>query len=120
LFKAPLGKTFVIGDYSQMELRVAAIIASEHKLIEAYKEGRDTHIITASMLLHKKAEEVKKEERQLAKAVNFGLLFGQGAKGLKKYASTTYGVTLSEKEAAAHKKSWFQSYPAFAKWQIMI
>jgi DNA polymerase I-like protein with 3'-5' exonuclease and polymerase domains len=51
LFKAPEGKTFVIADYSQMELRVAAIVANESKLLEAYDKGQDTHAITAAMLV---------------------------------------------------------------------
>ena len=116
LFKAPAGKTFVIADYSQMELRVAAIVANEEKLLEAYKEGKDTHAITAGMLLNKEPEDVTKQERQLAKAVNFGLLYGQGAKGLKDYASSSYGVEISESEAKAYRDAWFKAYPAFATW----
>ena len=116
LFKAPEGRTFVIADYSQMELRVAAIVAHEGKLLEAYKEGKDTHAITAGMLLNKKPEDVTKQERQLAKAVNFGLLYGQGAKGLKDYASSSYGVDISESEAKDYRDAWFKAYPAFATW----
>ena len=116
LFKAPEGRTFVIADYSQMELRVAAIVANEEKLLEAYKEGKDTHAITAGMLLNKKPEDVTKQERQLAKAVNFGLLYGQGAKGLKDYASSSYGVEISESEAKDYRDAWFKAYPAFATW----
>lgn len=116
LFKAPQGRTFVIADYSQMELRVAAIVANEEKLLEAYREGKDTHAITAGMLLNKQPEEVTKQERQLAKAVNFGLLYGQGAKGLKDYASSSYGVEISESEAKAYREAWFKAYPAFATW----
>ena len=116
LFKAPEGRTFVIADYSQMELRVAAIVANEDKLLEAYKEGKDTHAITAGMLLNKNPEDVTKQERQLAKAVNFGLLYGQGAKGLKDYASSSYGVEISESEAKDYREAWFKAYPAFATW----
>ena len=116
LFKAPEGRTFVIADYSQMELRVAAIVAHEGKLLEAYKEGKDTHAITAGMLLNKNPEDVTKQERQLAKAVNFGLLYGQGAKGLKDYASSSYGVDISESEAKDYREAWFKAYPAFATW----
>ena len=116
LFKAPEGKTFVIADYSQMELRVAAIVANESKLLEAYEKGQDTHAITAAMLLNKKAEDVTKQERQLAKAVNFGLLYGQGARGLKNYASSSYGVDISEEEANTYRQAWFNAYPGFALW----
>ena len=116
LFKAPQDRTFVIADYSQMELRVAAIVANEEKLLEAYREGKDTHAITAAMLLNKQPEEVTKQERQLAKAVNFGLLYGQGAKGLKDYASSSYGVEISEEEARQYREAWFKAYPTFASW----
>src|SRR4051794_18369785 len=92
LFKAPPGRAFVIADYSQMELRVAAIIAGEEALLEAYRGGKDTHRLPAGMLLAKPAGDVTKEERQLAKAVNFGLLYGQGAKGLQDYAASSERV----------------------------
>ena len=95
---------------------MAAIVAHEGKLLEAYKEGKDTHAITAGMLLNKNPEDVTKQERQLAKAVNFGLLYGQGAKGLKDYAASSYGVDISESEAKDYRDAWFKAYPAFATW----
>jgi DNA polymerase I-like protein with 3'-5' exonuclease and polymerase domains len=120
LFKAPNGRTFVIADYSQMELRVAAIVAKEDKLLEAYRQGKDTHAITAAMLLHKSPIDVTKQERQLAKAVNFGMLYGQGARGLKNYAENDYGVAMSEAEATAYRAAWFKAYPAIAFWQYKM
>ena len=116
LFKAPPGRAFVIADYSQMELRVAAILAGEEALLEAYREGKDTHRLTAAMILAKPAEVVTKEERQLAKAVNFGLLYGQGAKGLQDYAASSYGVEISERKASDYRRAWFKAYPAFGQW----
>lgn len=116
LFKAPPGRVFVIADYSQMELRVAATVAGEEALLEAYREGQDTHRLTAAMILAKPAEGVTKEERQLAKAVNFGLLYGQGAKGLRDYAASSYGVEISEKKAGDYRRAWFKAYPAFGQW----
>jgi DNA polymerase-1 len=117
LFKAPEGRRFVIGDYSQMELRVAAILAGEEALLRAYAEGQDTHVKSAAMLLGKAPEEVTKAERQLAKAVNFGMLFGQGAKGLQAYAASNYGVEMTLAEAATYKEQWFAAYPAVGRWQ---
>ena len=120
LFRAPAGRVFVIADYSQMELRVAAILAGEERLLQAYREGRDTHALTAAMLLGKRAEEVTKRERQLAKAVNFGLLYGQGTKGLQAYAASNYGVEISLAEAGAYRGAWFDAYPAFRRWHRAI
>jgi len=116
LFTAPAGRAYAISDYSQAELRVAADIAQEHSLIEAYKHGQDTHKKTAAILLNKKPEDVTKAERQLAKAVNFGLLFGQGPKGLQAYAESSYGVEITEAEARKYRDAWFAAYPAFKVW----
>jgi DNA polymerase-1 len=117
LFKAPEGRAFAIADYSQMELRVAAIMAGEGVLLEAYREGRDTHARTAATLLGKPEKEVTKAERQLAKAVNFGMLYGQGAKGLQDSAASKYGVEMTLAEAGAYKDNWFKAYPAIGRWQ---
>ena len=65
----------------------------EPAMLETFREGEDVHTITAKSITGK--EEVTKEERKLAKAVNFGLIFGQGAEGLKDYASNSYGVEMS-------------------------
>lgn len=116
LFRAPAGRSLVIADFNAMELRVAAQIAGEKQLLEAFNEGRDPHKLTASLLLGKPVDEITKAERQLAKAVNFGLLYGQGAKGLAAYARASYGVTMSEEDAAKHREAWFKAYPAFRGW----
>ena len=63
-------------DYSQIELRVFASMCKENNLIEAFKEGKDIHAKTASDIYHKPIEEVTKEERRSAKAVNFGIIYG--------------------------------------------
>lgn len=114
---APNGRTLIVADYNAMELRVAAQIAGETKLIEGFKAGEDPHRLTAALLLQKPPELVTKDERQLAKAVNFGLLFGQGPKGLSAYAQKTYGVKMTIEEADAYRKAWFAAYPAIQTWQ---
>jgi DNA polymerase-1 len=113
----PAGRMLVIADYNAMELRVAAQIAGETTLIEGFKAGEDPHRLTAALLLKKPPEQVTKDERQLAKAVNFGLLFGQGPKGLSAYAQKTYGVKMTIEEADAYRKAWFAVYPAIQTWQ---
>ena len=69
-------------DYSQIELRVFASMCKEQNLIEAFKEGKDIHAKTASDIYHKPIEEVTKEERRSAKAVNFGIIYGISSFGL--------------------------------------
>jgi DNA polymerase-1 len=60
--------------------------------------------------------EVTKADRQLAKAVNFGLLYGMGVKALVATAASNYGVTLTEGEATAHRNTFFRTYPGLRKW----
>ena len=115
LFRAPDGRRFVIADYSQVELRVAAMIAGEAKMLDAFAKGRDVHRLTAAMLLKKAPEAVDKVERQLAKAVNFGLLYGQGAKGLQGYAAKSYGVDITLEEAGRHRAAWFDRLPGLCE-----
>jgi DNA polymerase-1 len=115
-FIAPEGRTLVCADYSQIELRVAAALANETRMIEAYKSGADLHRRTAALVLGKAEEDVTKDDRQLAKAVNFGLLYGQSAAGLVKYAKTSYGVDLTEGEAERIRDKFFRAYRGLAQW----
>jgi DNA polymerase-1 len=113
-FRAPEGRVLVKADYSQLQLRIAAKIAGETKMLDAYQRGDDLHTLTARQLTGK--AEVSKADRQLAKAVNFGLLFGLGAKGLRAYARSNYGLDLTEEEAARYRRAFFESYPGLAAW----
>ncbi|MEI8342940.1 MAG: DNA polymerase [Verrucomicrobiota bacterium] len=115
-FIAPEGSNLVVADYSQIELRAAAAIAGETKMIEAYQRGEDLHKGTAAAVLGKPLEEVTKQDRQLAKAVNFGLLYGQSAKGLVNYAASSYGVVLSESQAQEIRAMFFRTYGHLRQW----
>src|SRR5262249_28548000 len=108
-FIPPPGCAFIVADYSQIELRAAAVIANEEKMLNAYKEGADLHTQTASLILNKRVDEVCKDDRQLAKAVNFGLLYGQRAKGLVTQAKSRYGVELTEIEATEFRNRFFSA-----------
>jgi DNA polymerase-1 len=72
----------VAADYSQVELRIAAAMSGEQGLIEAFQHGEDIHAATAAKVFGVGLEEVTREQRSQAKAVNFGILYGQGAFGL--------------------------------------
>ena len=110
------GKRLVVADYSQVELRIAAAIAGEDRMIKAYEKGSDLHRQTASIVLGKPEEDISKEDRQLAKAVNFGLLYGQSAKGLVAYAETSYGVKLEIKQAKQICQKFFDEYINLREW----
>jgi DNA polymerase I len=112
--RASEGRIFVIADYSQIELRIAAKISRDAQMLAAYAEGRDLHTLTARNLT--RGEDVSKDERKLAKAVNFGLLYGMGAKGLQAYAFKSYGVEMSLEEATVYRRRFFETYPGLKRW----
>jgi DNA polymerase I len=112
--RAPEGRLFVIADYSQIELRITAKVSGDKEMLSAYAEGRDLHTLMARSLTGR--EEVTKDDRKLAKAVNFGLLYGMGAKGLQSYALKSYGVEMSPEEATLYRKRFFRTYPGLMRW----
>lgn len=119
-FTAPAGRKLVIADYSQIELRVIAQYSQDQRMLQAYRNGEDLHKLTASLMMQKSLEDVTKEERQAAKAVNFGLVFGMGAAGLKAYAADTYGSAMTLEEAELFKKRFFEGYRGVDRWQRQI
>ena len=112
--RVPEGRLFVIADYSQIELRIAAKISGDTEMLGAYAEGRDLHTLTTQSLTSK--EEISKDDRKLAKAVNFGLLYGMGAQGLRSYALRSYGVDMSLEEATLYRRRFFETYPELKRW----
>ena len=82
VFKPEKGKVYLDADYSQIELRVLASISGDKHMIEAFKEGKDIHKQAASKVFKTPIEEVTKEQRSNAKAVNFGIVYGISDFGL--------------------------------------
>jgi DNA polymerase-1 len=119
-FVARPGHVLVKADYSQVELRIAAAHAPEPVMAKAYMDRADLHTLTAARLLGKEPSAVGKPDRQLAKSVNFGLLFGMGWKTLRTYALANYGVLLTEAEARRYRAVFFKLYPGLAKWHDRI
>jgi DNA polymerase I-like protein with 3'-5' exonuclease and polymerase domains len=85
-------------------------------MIDAYKAGADLHKLTAATMLGKPEEQVTKADRQMAKAVGFGNLYGQSAQGLVKYAASSYGVTLDEDQATDIRQAFFRTYSRLRQW----
>ena len=115
-FRPPDGRVLVKADYSQIELRVAAEIAGEPRMLEAYRSGEDLHTVTAAAVLGRSNGSVTKEDRQAAKALNFGLIYGMGPDRLREHAATEYGVTLSAREAGTFRSAFFRTYPGLRRW----
>ena len=97
---------FVDADYSQIELRVLAHFSKDEKLIEAYKQAKDIHRITASQVFHTPFEEVTSLQRSNAKAVNFGIVYGISSFGLSQ------DLSITRKEAAGYIEKYFETYPS--------
>lgn len=117
LFAPGPGRCLVVADYGQIELRVAALVSGDPDMLSAYEQGQDLHRKTAAAVLNIEPDAVTKAQRQMAKGVNFGMLFGQGAKGLQAYARASYGVELSLGQAEAARAAFLKTYPALARWQ---
>ncbi len=115
-FAAPAGRCLVMADYSQIELRVAAEIADDQRMIQAYQHGEDLHRLTASLISGVALENIGPQQRQAAKAVNFGLIYGMGARGLQDYARETYGTDMTEGEAVVFRNKFFAAYEGIACW----
>lgn len=111
LFKAGLGNKIITADYSQIELRIIAEVSQEPMFLELYNNKGDLHIMTASLLLKKTESEVTKEERQQAKAVNFGFAYGLGAKSFKERAKNDYDIDISLDQAQEFRITFFKNYP---------
>lgn len=103
-FTASPGYTLLSCDYSQIELRLVAAIAHDEKMLEAFREGKDIHTATASSIWNIPLSEVTKEQRSIAKAINFGIIFGQGPQGLSQVAGISYA------EAKQFIATYFEVY----------
>lgn len=99
------GYVFLDADYSQIELRILAHCSGDKNLIDAYKEQRDIHRITASQVFHVPFEEVTELQRRNAKAVNFGIVYGISSFGLSE------DLSIGRKEAAKYIEDYFHTYP---------
>jgi DNA polymerase-1 len=117
-FVAPPGRVLVKADYSQIELRIAAKVSGDARMLEAYRTGEDLHALTARSVLGK--ADVTKADRQTAKSLNFGLLYGMGAKGLRAYARSNYGVELTEAQAREYRAAFFRAYPGLRRWHNSV
>ncbi|CAB5238816.1 bifunctional 3'-5' exonuclease/DNA polymerase [uncultured Caudovirales phage] len=108
--KAPEGKTFVDVDFSSIENRVGVYLAGQKDKVELFRKGLDEYKVFASeSLYHVPYDQVTKDQRQISKSAVLGAMFGQGAKGLVKYAEGM-GVKISEAQAKNAVDNYRASY----------
>lgn len=91
-------------DYSQIELRIIAALSEDKNMIEAFRSGQDIHAATAAKVFHTNIEDVTRDQRSSAKAVNFGIIYGQSAFGLSQ------NLGISRKEAKEIIDAYFEQY----------
>ncbi len=116
IFGAPPGSSFVEFDYSQIELRIAAFLAREQTMLSLYAQGHDIHMAMAMRLTGKPQSEVSGHERKMAKAVNFGFLYGMGATKFMGTALSNYGIAVTPEEAQAARTAFFAQFPGLLPW----
>lgn len=118
IFVSSANAKLVRADYNQIEIRVAAELSRDKAMLTAYREGVDIHRLTASKITRKVLSEVTENDRQVAKAYNFGLMFGLGATKFSRYAKKNYGIEVSELEAKKHIEAWYNLYSGYRDWQL--
>jgi len=110
-FSAPKGRVLVALDYSQIELRIAAGLSGDKKLVQIFKEGGDVHAAVAAQVFNVPPELVDHEMRRRAKVINFGILYGMGVNALR----TNLGASVTREEAAAYLSEYFKNFSGLAR-----
>ena len=118
MFVSEDGYYLVEADASQVELRIAAHVANEKSMIEAFNRKEDLHTKTAKYVLG--VQEITKKQRQAAKGIAFGFLYGMGWKSFREYAKSEYGTVFSDDEAKRYRERFFSLYPALEEWHKAV
>ena len=109
-FIAEDGNLLISVDYSQVELRIVAVMAGDESMLNAFRAGQDIHATTAAAIFGVPLEQVSKEQRRHAKAVNFGLIYGMSSFGL------TRSTDLTLREAEDFVKAYFEKFPGVKRY----
>jgi DNA polymerase-1 len=123
-FRAPEGWLLLEADYSQLEIRVAALLSGDEELTRIYQEGRDMHAEVAALMFREggAVETVSDEERFMAKAVNFGVLYGRSGWAISKGKEMTHAEEKlgmkrwSPEEAEDYVDSFLEGHPQLKEW----
>ena len=115
IFTTDPGNILIIGDFSQIELKVAAVLSKDQEMIECFNNNEDLHYKTAAILL--KSDQITEDQRKLAKALNFGILYGQSAHGLVKSVYNSFAIRLSMSSAQDMINQFYKTYKGLRNWQ---
>jgi DNA polymerase-1 len=114
-FIADKGYVFGAFDYSQIELRVAAFLSGDEKMIDIFRRGDDIHSAVAAEVFRVSREKVDKEMRRRAKVINFGIMYGMGVNALRQNLSAG-GQVISRDEAQKFLNDYFDTFSGLAKY----
>ena len=116
IIDAPPGWVLVVADYSQIELRLVAMVSGDQRMRMIFQTGGDIHAATASEILGKDPLKLTKEERKMGKPVNFGFIYGMWWKKFRIYARDNYGVEFTDRESEKYRERFFEIYSAVPDW----
>ena len=119
-FTAAPGYLLIKADYSQIELRIMALISGDRRMCRAFLQGEDLHRLTAALVFDKSTAEVTDGERQLGKVINFGLIYGMGVKRFQTTAAKDYGVDMELQSATQFRRKFFDSYPGIKQYHSRV
>ncbi len=111
-FAAPSGRVLVALDYSQIELRIAAGLSGDEKLVEVFQKGGDVHVAVAAEVFGVSKDAVDYEMRRRAKVINFGILYGMGVNALR----ANLGEAVSREDAAQFLEKYFADFSGLARY----
>ena len=109
-FIADEGNVLLSVDYSQVELRLVALMAGDQAMLDAFRAGQDIHATTAAAIFNIPLEKVTKDQRRHAKAINFGLIYGMSSFGLTRTTDLTLG------EAENFVRTYFERFPGVKRY----
>jgi DNA polymerase-1 len=109
-FRAPAGRKLVVADYSQIELRILAEFTNDQGFVDAFQSGADLHRVTAAQVFGVPLDQVSKEQRDFAKRLNFGVVYGIGA---RRFALMT---GLSQEQSEELLRRYFSTYRGLDAW----
>ncbi len=112
------GYSFVLADYSSVEVRIAAEVSQDSRMLQVFSEGTDIYKYTAAALNGRAIDSITKDERTGSKALVLGLQFGLSHKKFGQYARKNYGIEIDDDEAGERVKAYRKLYPEFRRWQM--
>ncbi len=113
------GKTIIQCDFSQIELRILAEITQDKKLLSAFDSGSDMHTATASLIYGKPTTEITEDERNSCKAINYGIVYGISAQGIKDNLSNN-GIQATLSQAASLRNRFLEVFSGIKEYQASV